>query len=91
VTAEARIRDKLLLALEPIRLDIVNESQMHAGHRSAPDTGESHFRVLIVSPKFAGLGRVARHRLVNDALADELHGGIHALALLTYAPGELIR
>jgi BolA protein len=89
MSAEARIREKLILALEPQRLDVVNESELHAGHRSSPGTGESHFRILIVSPKFVGLSRVARHRLVNDALADELKGKIHALALSTYAPGEL--
>ena len=89
MSAEARIREKLIVALEPQRLDVVNESDLHAGHRSSPGTGESHFRILIVSPKFAGLSRVARHRLVNEALADELKGRIHALALATYAPGEL--
>lgn len=90
MAAEARIREKLMLALEPTRLDVVNESELHAGHRSSPGTGESHFRILIVSPKFAGLTRVNRHRLVNEALADELEGPIHALALATYAPGEPI-
>ena len=89
MTAELRIREKLMVALEPTRLDVINESEMHAGHRSSPGTGESHFRVLIVSPKFAGLARVARHRLVNDVLAEELKGRIHALALSTYAPGEV--
>lgn len=89
MSAEARIREKLIVALEPQRLDVVNESELHAGHRSSPGTGESHFRVLVVSPKFTGLSRVARHRLVNEALADELKGSIHALALSTYAPGEL--
>jgi BolA protein len=89
MSAEARIREKLILALEPQRLDVINESELHAGHRSSPGTGESHFRILIVSPKFEGLSRVARHRLVNEALADELKGKIHALALSTYAPGEL--
>ena len=91
MSAEARIREKLMLALEPIRLDVINESELHAGHRSSPGTGESHFRVLIVSPKFTGLPRVARHRLVNEALADELAGRVHALALSAYAPGETIR
>ena len=88
MAAESRIREKLMLALEPHRLDVINESEMHAGHRSSPGTGESHFRILIVSPKFTGLSRVNRHRLVNEALADELKGRIHALALSTYAPGE---
>ncbi len=80
-----------MIAFEPTRLDVVNESHLHAGHRSSPGTGESHFRVLIVSPAFTGKSRVARHRLVNEALADELKGRVHALALSTYAPGEAIR
>jgi BolA protein len=88
---ETRIREKLTLALEPSRLDVINESALHAGHRSSPGTGESHFRVLLVSPKFAGLARVERHRMVNAVLADELKGHIHALALSAYAPGEEIR
>lgn len=90
MSAEARLREKLMVALEPTRLDVVNESQLHAGHRNSPGTGESHFRILIVSPKFAGVSRLARHRLVNEALADELKGKIHALALSTFAPGEPI-
>lgn len=91
MTAEQRIREKLMVALEPTRLDVINESEMHAGHRSSPGTGESHFRILVVSPKFAGVSRVNRHRLVNEALADELSGRIHALALAAYAPGDEIK
>ncbi len=91
MSAEQRIREKLMVALEPVRLDVVNESELHAGHRSSPGTGESHFRILIVSPKFDGKSRIARHRLVNEALAEELAGPIHALALTTYAPDEPIR
>lgn len=91
MSAETRLREKLLVALEPTRLEIANESELHAGHRSAPGTGESHFRILIVSPKFAGASRVERHRMVNAAIADELEGKIHALALSTFAPGEAIR
>lgn len=84
------MREKLVRALQPTRLDIVNESHLHAGHRSSPGTGESHFRVLIVSPLFAGKSRLQRHRLVNEALAVELKGKIHALALEVYAPEEKI-
>lgn len=91
MSADKRIREKLMIAFEPTRLDIINESHLHAGHRSSPGTGESHYRVLIVSPAFAGKSRVARHRMVNDALADELKGRVHALALVTYAPDEPIR
>lgn len=91
MSVEATVKEKLMIALEPTRLDIINESELHAGHRSSPGTGESHFRILVVSPKFAGLSRVARHRMVNEAIAAELAGRIHALALATYAPGEPIR
>jgi BolA protein len=90
MAAETRIRDKLMVALEPTRLDVINESELHAGHRSSPGTGESHFRILVVSPKFSGVTRLGRHRMVNAALADELAGRIHALALATYAPDEAI-
>jgi len=84
----ATIRAKLTAALEPLRLEVINESHLHAGHRGSPGTGESHFRVLIVSPAFAGKSRLARHRLVHAALAGELAGKIHALALELLAPGE---
>jgi BolA family transcriptional regulator, general stress-responsive regulator len=90
MTAEQRIREKLMVELEPSRLDVINESDMHAGHRSSPGTGESHFRLLIVSNKFAGLTRLQRHRLVNELLASELAGRVHAMALATYAPNETI-
>ncbi len=88
MSAESRMREALMLGLQPTRLDVINESELHAGHRSSPGTGESHFRLLIVSPAFTGLSRVARHRLVNTLLAAELAGSVHALALSTYAPGE---
>ena len=88
MSAEARLREKLMFALEPIRLDIINESEMHAGHRSSPGTGESHFRILIVSEAFAGKSRVDRHRMVNDILGEDVGRRIRALALSTFAPGE---
>lgn len=85
---ERSIREKLMLALDPVRLDVINESELHAGHRSSPGTGESHFRVLVVSEKMRGKSRLERHRMVNEALADELKRGVHALAIKAYAPGE---
>ena len=91
MSADQRIREKLMVAFEPIRLDVINESHLHAGHRSSPGTGESHYRVLVVSSAFVGKTRVDRHRMVNAALADELAGRVHALALSTYAPDESIR
>lgn len=88
--AEDRIREKLMIALEPTRLDVINESELHAGHRNSPGTGESHFRLVIVSPKFSGRTRLERHRLVNEALAGEM-GRIHALAIAAFAPDETLR
>src|SRR5229473_4020798 len=82
----ATIREKLMIALRPTRLDVINESHVHAGHQSSPGTGESHFRILVMSPEFAGKSRVDRHRLVNDTLAAELKGQVHALAIQAYAP-----
>lgn len=88
VSLEKQIRSKLMIALEPTRLDVINESELHAGHRSSPGTGESHFRLVVVAPRFAGMSRVNRHRLINDALADELAAGLHALAIHAHAPDE---
>jgi BolA family transcriptional regulator, general stress-responsive regulator len=87
---ETRMREKLLIGLRPVRLDVVNQSHLHEGHRSSPGTGESHFQVLIVAEAFAGKSRVDRHRLVNELLAAELRDGVHALAIKAYAPGEPI-
>ncbi|MES0402498.1 MAG: BolA family protein [Hyphomicrobium sp.] len=88
MTVESRMREKLMISLRPTRLDVVNESHLHAGHRSSPGTGESHFRVLIVSEDFTGKSRVERHRMVNDLLSDELKNAVHALAIKACAPGE---
>ena len=88
MTVEATIRQKLVHALSPTELDVINESHLHAGHRGSPGTGESHFRVRIVSPLFAGKSRLQRHRLVNEALAAELNGKVHALAIEARAPTE---
>ena len=68
MSVETTIREKLTEAFAPTRLDVINESHLHAGHRNSPGTGESHFRVLIVSSAFAGASRVARHRAVNKLL-----------------------
>ena len=84
----AAIRQKLTENLAPIRLEIVDESHRHAGHAGFRPEGETHFAVTIVSPAFAGLGRVARQRLVYQILADELASRVHALSLTTLAPGE---
>lgn len=91
-TMEDRIREKLSVALEPQRLDVINESELHAGHRGSPGTGESHFRIIVVADAFSGTSRIDRHRRVNELLTDELApGGVHALALHAFAPGETIK
>ena len=85
------IRQKLEAALAPRDLKIINESHLHAGHASSPESGESHFRVLIVADAFMGQSRIARHRAINTVLADELKGGIHALAIKAMTPEEAER
>ena len=90
MSVEATIREKLLRTFRPTRLEVINESHLHAGHRASPGTGESHFRVSMVSAAFAGKSRLQRHRLVNETLAAELAGKVHALALELNAPGEKI-
>lgn len=90
---EQRISDKLNEAFAPERLVVINESHLHAGHAGgSPDgSGESHFRVRIISASFADMNRVARHRAVNVALAQELADGVHALAIEPAAPGDAVR
>jgi BolA family transcriptional regulator, general stress-responsive regulator len=82
------IRQRLTTALSPSRLDLVDESARHAGHAGARPQGESHFRVSIVSAKFAGKSRVERQRMVFAALGDLMQTEIHALAITALAPGE---
>ena len=83
------MQTKLQTALAPTELEIVDESHLHAGHMGARPEGETHFRVTIVSPAFSGLGRVQRHRLVHEAVAEELRTRVHALALVLRAPEDL--
>jgi BolA protein len=85
---QRQIRDKITRALAPARLEIVDESQHHAGHAGARPEGESHFRMTIVSAAFVGKSRLARQRLVYDLLASELASDVHALALTTLTPDE---
>ena len=88
VSRAERIRDTLRAALAPAEVEVVDDSAQHAGHAGAQPSGETHYSVLAVSPRFEGLSRVARHRLVNDALGAEFGGGLHALSLTLRAPGE---
>lgn len=72
---------RLREALHPTNLEIVDDSDAHRGHAGHSGSGESHFTVRIESPKFDGQSRVARQRLVYDALGDLMHGRIHALSI----------
>ena len=80
------MRQKLAV-LEPLRLDIVDDSAKHAGHASAKDGGW-HYRLAIVSPRFAGCGTMQRHRLIYEALGPMMRGEIHALSIKALAPEE---
>jgi BolA protein len=99
MSIQSDMEDKLKSALSPERLEVVNESHLHAGHHHLESgheavfdgAGETHFRVRIVAPSFAGMSRVERHRTVNSLLAGELEGGVHALAIEAAAPGEKTR
>lgn len=84
----AEIEKRLAEALAPALLEVVDDSERHRGHAGHDGRGESHFTVTVVSERFAGLSRVARQRLVNMALADLLRERVHALAMVTRAPGE---
>jgi BolA family transcriptional regulator, general stress-responsive regulator len=80
------LEEKLRKAFQPVALSVIDESHQHAGHVGAHPSGESHFRVRIVSGSFNGMSRVAQHRMVNEVLAEELKRRVHALALETAAP-----
>jgi len=91
MSTERDIRNKLTEAFAPEALEVVNDSHRHAGHAGSPGTGESHFTIKVVSAAFAGKSRLERHRMVNQALAAELAGKIHALAVTALAPDEISR
>jgi len=84
VSVQSTIEEKLAQALDPLHLEVINESANH----SVPPGSESHFKVVVVAAEFEGLRLLARHRRVNGVLADELANSIHALALHTYTSAE---
>ncbi len=86
-TRAARIEARLRETLAPQRLEVVDDSAEHVGHAGAREGG-GHYTVTIISPRFAGLSAVARHRLVYDALGEMMKTDIHALQLRAFAPGE---
>ena len=82
----AEIETELRSALQPLTLEVQDDSHLHAGHAGAREG--RHFSVRVVSERFNGLSRVARHRLVYDSLNSLMQRGIHALAIDARAPGE---
>lgn len=80
---EARLRQ----ALDPTHIEVTDDSHLHAGHAGAREG--RHFSVHLRSPRFSGLGRVARHRLVYDSFGPLAPQGVHALAIVAQAPEEV--
>jgi BolA protein len=87
MSVAARIRERLA-ALDPVDLELVDESAQHAGHAGARPGGNTHWRLTIVSPRFAGQPTLARHRMVYRALGELMQNPIHALAITARSPEE---
>ncbi|GBR07671.1 BolA family transcriptional regulator [Asaia siamensis] len=87
----ARMKAALDVALQPVEMTIRDDSKRHAHHagRNGIEGDETHFTMTIVSERFGGMNRVARHRLVNELLKPEFETGLHALSLKLSAPAEL--
>jgi BolA family transcriptional regulator, general stress-responsive regulator len=88
MSVQQAITEKLTAAFRPESLKVVDESHQHEGHAGHRPGGETHFRVYIVAPAFTGKTRLERHRMINETLAAELAGRVHALAIHAAAPGE---
>lgn len=87
-TRADRIILALEAALEPERLEVVDESHLHAGHSGWREGGETHYRIDVIATRFQGRSRVERHRMVNAAVAAEFDSGLHALAIAAKTPEE---
>jgi BolA protein len=87
VSIATQIRSRLA-ALEPLAVELVDESAQHAGHAGAAPGGNTHWRLSIVSPRFSGQPTLARHRMVYQALGELMQSPIHALAITARAPEE---
>ena len=82
------VRKNLYQGLEADFVGVDDQSHLHAGHAGAA-SGGSHFEVVVVSKEFEGLGKLARHRLIYQALGDAMAHDIHALSIKAYAPNEV--
>jgi BolA protein len=90
-TRAERIEKTLAACFPPAQVAVQDDSHQHAGHAGAQPGGETHYSVLVVSPAFAGMNRVARSRAAHAALEAEFKGGLHALALRLLTPEEAAR
>jgi BolA protein len=88
MSVKDQIIAKLEDALAPQSLEVIDESHKHAGHSGSRPGGETHFRVKLTAAAFSGQSRVDRHRTINGLLAEELKGGVHALAIEAKTPEE---
>jgi BolA protein len=86
-SATVELLRQRLAALEPLSIEIIDDSHRHAGHAGARDGG--HYNLRIVSAAFAGHGTMARHRMVYAAAGDLMRGQIHALSIAAFAPDEV--
>ncbi|MFZ4538598.1 BolA family protein [Propionivibrio sp.] len=84
---ESILRQRLA-DLEPVRLELIDDSALHAGHQGAKDGG-GHYRLLIVSAEFSGKSTLARHRLIYTALGELMRSKIHALSIQSFTPDEV--
>ncbi len=82
-----KVIQRLQAALKPTALEVIDESDKHAGHAGSRE-GKAHFQVQITSPLFENLNTLKRHRMVYDALGEMMQDDIHALAIEARAPGE---
>lgn len=87
MSAIERLRSRLTQTLKPLRLDIEDDSHRHAGHAGAAKGG--HYRVFIVAEAFAGRSLIARHRMVYEAVSENLRREVHALSIVARAPDEV--
>jgi BolA protein len=88
MSTKARIESKLRETFAPESLEVVDESHQHHGHAGWREGGETHYRVHMVAASLAGKSRIERQRAVNRCLAEELAGGVHALAMDLRAPED---
>lgn len=83
-----RMTKKITESLSPSSLRLIDESHLHAGHRENPGTGETHFKLEVVSDSFEGMSLLQRHRKIYDILSDEMAERVHALSMKLRTPKE---